>query len=268
MLSANVAGRTGSQPLQQRALLARRPDVLALQEVTLRTLPDWRAGLAAAGYRLVDSFDLSRDHGLLTGPRRYGELIASRWPLKSRGELQDAPWPERVLRARVASPSGDLDVCNVHLPAGSVHGWTKVETFEAIFRAHALVSGTHRILCGDFSSPQLETAAGETVTWGQKIGADGNIRLNPARGERWDAAERNVLLGLQEWGLHDIYRHLQGLAPEASWYTTQNKVGRRFDHIFATLSLNPRACAYVHDFREQGLSDHSPIEAEFEPLNP
>jgi hypothetical protein len=42
-------------------------------------------------------------------------------------------------------------------------------------------------------------------------------------------------------------------------------VGRRFDRVFASTALNARGCRYLHEFRQKGLSDHSPIEVDFNP---
>ena len=33
---------------------------------------------------------------------------------------------------------------------------------------------------------------------------------HPTRAERWDAAERGLVTGLAEWGLHDAFRALNG----------------------------------------------------------
>jgi exonuclease III len=40
-------------------------------------------------------------------------------------------------------------------------------------------------------------------------------------------------------------------------------VARRFDHVLASVSLNAVSCQYLIELREQGLSDHSPIEVGF-----
>jgi hypothetical protein len=54
--------------------------------------------------------------------------------------------------------------------------------------------------------------------------------------------------------------------PEHSWVLTRKsgEVRRRFDHIFASAGLRPTMCHYLHEAREAGLSDHSPMIAEFE----
>ena len=53
LVTWNVAGRVGRQPEQAEALLGAGADVVALQEVTVRTEPLWRESLAAAGFGFV-----------------------------------------------------------------------------------------------------------------------------------------------------------------------------------------------------------------------
>ncbi|HMI69483.1 MAG TPA: hypothetical protein VK510_05755, partial [Solirubrobacteraceae bacterium] len=50
LVTWNVAGRVTRQPEQAGAIAAVRADVVALQEVTARTLPLWRDALARAGF--------------------------------------------------------------------------------------------------------------------------------------------------------------------------------------------------------------------------
>ena len=81
-------------------------------------------------------------------------------------------------------------------------------------------------------------------------------------------SERSVLLGLADFDLPDVFRTLHGYEQEAfSWVLRRNKkeFRRRFDHIFASDSLGPRRCEYIHEWREASLSDHSAIEAAFVP---
>jgi exonuclease III len=127
-----------------------------------------------------------------------------------------------------------------------------------------------RILCGDFNSPQEEKANGEVITWGQEIASNGKVtvwgRWKGDTGKRWDSAERNVLLGLGRFDLRDVFRALHGYRRQEFSFYARPKAGlfgRRFDHVFASTSLKPTACIYIHAFREAGLSDHSAIEVTF-----
>jgi exonuclease III len=167
----------------------------------------------------------------------------------------------------IESSFGIIELYNAHIPPGSSNGWIKIDTFEGIYKALSKESSNHRILCGDFNSPQIETPAGEVITWGKKFYKDKTWRISK-RGERWDNGERNVLEGLSEFDLKVVFRTLYGyLKEDYSFYLkNRNKVfSRRFDHCFASESLNPLEFNYLHEPREQKLSDHSGVEVIFNP---
>jgi exodeoxyribonuclease III len=94
-----------------------------------------------------------------------------------------------------------------------------VDCLEAVFQALAMHSPRYRILCGDFNTPQFEMATPFTVTWAQKLEPDGRVQtlrdLRGGPGERWDLAERNVLMGLAKFDLQDVFRRLHGYGMEA-----------------------------------------------------
>lgn len=270
LISWNVAGRVELLAEQVAALATHAPDVVALQEVTARTAPMLRVRLNRLGLRYVqDSLSLAGGHPANTGPRRYGQLVACRWPLHALSPAHVAvPWPERVLSVVVESPFDEMELHTTGVPPGSTNGWVKVEHLEGLYSRLACGCRRHRILCGDLNTPRLERPDGMVVTWGQRVGKDGSIRLDAARGRRWDGAERGVLLGLAPFDLADVFRRLHGYAvQESSWQWTGKgrTVGRRFDHAFASDSLNPVSCRYLHRLRLSGLSDHSAIETVFDP---
>jgi exonuclease III len=68
------------------------------------------------------------------------------------------------------------------------------------------------------------------------------------------------LLALQKQGYKDAFRHLHGSVREYSWFSHQGN-GYRYDHTYVEQSLLPitTKCAYLHSWREEGLSDHSPM---------
>jgi exodeoxyribonuclease III len=142
----------------------------------------------------------------------------------------------------------------------------KIEMLEGIYKRLACPSERLRILCGDFNTPQEELPDGEVITWAWTI-RRGSRKLRKERGQRWDDGERNVLAGLAKFDLADVFRRIHGYGhdPKAfSWRAGNSKL-RRFDHVFASARLNANQCDYVHDLRESGLSDHSPIEPTFNP---
>jgi exonuclease III len=139
----------------------------------------------------------------------------------------------------VRAPFGDVEVHAANVPPGSSHGWLKVETFEGIFKRLAVSSVRPRLLCGDFNTPQAERADGRVVTWAECVRDDDSIRFNRARGIRWDKAERDILVGLADHDLHDVFRGLHGYGvQDSSWFITRRgkTIGRRFDHVFASVA--------------------------------
>ena len=69
--------------------------------------------------------------------------------------------------------------------------------------------------------------------------------------------------GLADIGYRDAFRTLHGYAEkEVSWAYPRFGGGYRLDHLFCSRHLQPLACGYHHAWREQGLSDHSALEAD------
>jgi endonuclease/exonuclease/phosphatase family metal-dependent hydrolase len=253
LLSWNVAGRSRKLAAQIAAVARQEADIVALQEVRSTTVAKWRDALAAEGLNHIG------DSSAYLDSRRYFNLVATRWPHREL-PLSGAPYPERVFSVLTETPVGEIEVHNVHVPPGSHAGLIKVETFEAISYMLARPSSRHRILCGDLNSPMYESPEGDVVT------AAGR---HPHLLERWDTAERSVLTGLAAYDLPDVFRRLHGYdRQDASWVfhtRARRKRAHRLDHVFASAALNATYCDYHHEWRESGLSDHSSIEAVFEP---
>ncbi len=254
LISWNVAGRVAKLPRQAERLTDRAPHIVALQEITATTLPLWRSEVESRGYNVLASLDLAEERNLLEG-RRLSVILASKWAMRTLPPAEfSIPWMERIISAVVEPPWGEIECHNVHLPAGVSHGYIKVETFEGIYQRLSRPAERPRILCGDFNSPQTEREDGATVPFGSN---------NP----RWSAAELSVIRGLADHDLQDVYRKLHGYRKqEQSWVMKRKDKyhGRRFDHVFASSDLRAASCRYLHDLREEGLSDHSPIEVTFE----
>jgi exonuclease III len=252
LLSWNVAGRTALLPEQTAAVARRGPDLVALQEVRASTLPRWTAALAKHGLEHV------LDSGEFRSKRLFN-LTASRWPLIATVAVP-GPQPERIHSVIVETPHGLLDLHNAHIPPAPSNGLIKVETLEALYERLARPADRHRILCGDLNLPRRETVHGEVETFADN---------HPEWLERWDAAERSIICGLAEWDLVDVFRLLNGYdRTDVSWVfhtRARRKAAHRLDHILASASLNPVWCDYEHGWREAGLSDHSAMEAIFEP---
>lgn len=269
LLTWNLNGRRSIEK-QSATVAALAPDVVALQELTLNSVLQWRDALIASGFvYLIDSFAHSPSWQAI-GPRKYGLLIASRLPLVQAASQQPVPWPERILSATMTSPEGAISLHTTHIPPGSTNGWMKIEMLEAVSRVVAETSRSPTILCGDFNIPKLETPDGRIITWAEDYpDTESRVfgRWRGGSGLRWDAAERSVMEGGAGRDLVDAYRHLHGYGgQEFSWFVKRNnrRIGRRFDHVFCSREVRIRRCEYIHKVREDHLSDHSALELDFE----
>ncbi len=100
-----------------------------------------------------------------------------------------------------------------------------------------LENNTSSILVGDFNTGK------------QHIDQKGNSFMYS---EQLDA--------LEDMGYFDAFRRMNGQVKEYSWYSHQGN-GYRYDHTYLHKDLMPilKDCAYLHDWREEKLSDHSPM---------
>jgi exonuclease III len=220
LISWNVAARTKLLKRQVAALADRQPDIVALQEVRENAVEQYLAALRAIDLpHAVDSFRLSPDRTSLTGARRYGEVLAMRWPLRALPPTMFAiPWPERVLSCVAETPWMEIELHTTHIPPGVSNEWIKIETSRGMYQRLVVPSPIPRILCGDFNTPQEETSDGEVITWGQQRRRDGSVAYWDG-GEEWDQGERDVIVGLAAYDLPDVFRLLRGYkTQEFSWY--------------------------------------------------
>jgi exonuclease III len=251
VITWNVNRRVSVLAGQAVALAGREPDVVALQEVTERSWPLWRAALETIGLAhaacSLDGADRARRP---ITRRRTGVVIAARSPF-ALAEPLPVPWPETTLAAALR----DAVVHTVHVP-NAANGWIKPDTLAGL-RA-GLESGTGpRILCGDLNTPRREKPDGTVISFAR----DSQERLRPERGDRWDGAELGVVPGLRELGFEDAFRSLHGYASKEPSWVWSHGGGWRLDHLFAA-GLGIEAAVYHHGWRDDGLSDHSPLEAD------
>ncbi len=253
MLSWNFAKRKNC-PGQVGAALRAKPDVVVLQELNGRTWEQHRSLLAAAGLRYATSaLDLApkrrnRDRSLVCFV-----AIASRWPLLPARRAR-VPAPEAVACVSVASPGGAFDLIGVHIPTYGrpTDRLLKVETQEGLLKRLATRS-TPTLLCRDFNSPFAEHVDGTVIPFARR------------RGSRQCDAEAALMGGTNSCGLTDLFRKKHGYGVDAfSWYWKNRgrTGGYRLDHIFASSEFTLRNCGYIHQWRVQGLSDHSAIFAD------
>ena len=257
LVSWNVEGRVTRLPEQAAVVAELAPDVVCLQEVTVRAAPMWEERLRAIGLEHVaPPAAWAPDE---VRKRRLAVLTAARVPLES-FPVAGVPWPERALSVRF--PDG-FELVNVHSPISPTPGLVKVRTHEAV-HAHLARPAEHpRALCGDLNTPRREHPDGRLWTFAR----DRYGRLREDRGERWDAAELALVRGLEPHGFRDAFRTLHGYAErEPSWEWPRWGGGYRLDHLVVSEEVGVCACAYAHDWRRAGLSDHSALVAELEIL--
>jgi endonuclease/exonuclease/phosphatase family metal-dependent hydrolase len=195
--------------------------------------------------------------------RRTLVMIASQVALHDAENPLVLPRPESAVSARAQRASGPLEIHSVHVP-NAANGWVKVETLGALRDGLAAPGRAPRVLCGDLNTPRRELPDGSTISFAR----DSRGRLRPDRGPEWDAAELGVVPGLRDLGYRDAYRALHGYesrSPSWTWRAIAGHDGGwRLDHIFASAELVLLACRYHHEWREQGLSDHSALEADLQ----
>ena len=76
----------------------------------------------------------------------------------------------------------------------------------------------------------------------------------------WYQAE---LQAFEKTGMVDAFRHIHQKKEEYSWFSHQGN-GYRYDHTYVHESLLPivKNCYYLHEWRQNKLSDHSPMVLE------
>ena len=154
------------------------PDVVTLQEVTFKQEDAFRERLAGMGLKEVYY------SGRLDAERiRYGNIIASRWPLDAvelRYPPKQLPWPQALAQVSVTVGGRSIVVITAHMPNGSTYGWQKIDTFLVLKDLVRRAKGRPCIVTGDFNEPQLEMQDGQVVTWGQEPTAEAALPLRRA----------------------------------------------------------------------------------------
>jgi exonuclease III len=190
-------------------------------------------------------------------------LLGSTGALRDPAATLPVPWAETAVAAVTASAVGPVEIHCLHVP-NAANGWVKPDTLKAVRAGLEAAPAAARVVCGDLNTPRRELATGEVVSFAR----DSRGRLRPERGSDWDDAELGVVPGLRELGFRDAYRSLHGYESREPSWTWQRISGHsggwRLDHLFASEELEPHACVYHHEWRDDGLSDHSALEADID----
>ena len=239
LLTLNIGNPSPGRARRQFAWLARRDEhVLVLTETKAsagcRLLAE---GFAAAGYAV---------HWPRTGPGEYGTMIVT-----AVDAAPDARFGDRVgyLRSRAGAvilpaPDGPLRLIGLYVPArdASTEKTERKRTWLAACDAAlaAAVSEMPVLLLGDLNILEPDHRPGYPF-------------FAPFEYEFYSA-----LGGVH--GLTDAFRRLHPRDAEYSW-VGRGGDGYRYDHAFCSGSLASQvtACYYLHQPREDRLSDHSAL---------
>ncbi len=208
------------------ALLEAAPDVLVVNEYRSTLGGQLRGVLADHGW----------SHQACTDPprNRNGTLIVSRDPI--RVALADPALPACLAQRWLEVELGDLVVVGLHLPEDQKPG-AKLESWSHLLRVARDRLDRDVVFLGDFNT--------------------GRHRAD----EPGEASAFSAHMGrLWSMGYRDAWRELHPVAREASWQSPFGE-GFRIDHAFVSPSLSGRLreARYLHDLRENGLSDHSAL---------
>jgi exonuclease III len=282
LISWNVNARVKAVPEQVKALSYRNPHIVALQDVRVTAIAEYKQAFAHLGLcHVIHTFQETSEKvptGVLIAscfemsqlPNIPPSILWSKGLLPSDSEKIDKHWTKRTLFVTVQSSLGEIDLYNVYITPGAhrekmsegqpPYRRIKLDLLTGIYHALSTPQERSRILCGDFNTPREEKQTGEIITWGYN---KQKSKMYPHVATEQETIERAILQGLAAYNLSDVYRGFHGYdncgSKEAySWKKY------RYDHIFASQALHPQNISYLQDFCKLGLSDHIPIEVIFD----
>lgn len=268
ILTFNLRGTTGigvrRRPKLIDAIASHAPEIIGLQELPWRN--DTHLNVIE---RLADAgWPHAAYSGVPGSPdKRYGNVVASRWPVETGGAWHPAPpWPQSLLDARVTAPGGNVRIVVAHIPNGAGNGWRKVETLEAL--AAGLHDHEPTVVCGDFNEPRA--FVGDAVrSFGERRRADGTWTRDGLKrgtcGQRfarrcWSEAVDALLGATAVHGLQPVWRRL-GHADAPVTHRVRGHE-RRFDHILVTPDIEVTASACDETVLDNRISDHAIVWAD------
>ncbi|MEA5388523.1 endonuclease/exonuclease/phosphatase family protein [Haloarculaceae archaeon H-GB11] len=248
------------------------PDIIALNEVNRFRRDHWLDALRDLGYtEIVHTLDWAAElgesdipphqdfhhvNGNLTAVHESfrGTTLTRKQPSIREGPWEDADlkdWdtnvPEKILHATIEIDDWTLDIWNIRAIPGSMHGEEKIKILENTYERILKGSQPPCLLTGDFNSPDKELADGTVIPW--RYEEEGETA------EMWVAAELNILRGLEEMGMRDVFRAQHGygdLDMLTVSHATQTDDPFLFHQRTSRKALRPFDC--VRDTASQGVS--------------
>jgi len=228
-----------------------KPDVLALQEIKLRTEAFPLDRFRELGY-----------HAIASGQKTYnGVATLSRDPPLD--PLTDIPGLEDPQRRVLVTTSDGVRVVNLYVPNGQSVGSLKYEYklgwLAAVREYLEAEMSVHEnlVVLGDFNIAPGDVDVYDPVAWGDAI------HCSPG--------ERAALQEILQLGLVDIFRKFEQPEETFSWWDYRagkfrRNAGLRIDLILASPALAERCRTSYIDSEPRGWerpSDHAPVVAEF-----
>ena len=203
-----------------KALITQRPEIISLNEFRNNESGiKIRTGLLKAGYNFQINSAAKKHINSV--------LIASRIPCNSKlHSSADENFPDAIVSAEFSA----FTLYGVYFPHKKKH-----KLFNYLFEDE--LNDKNAILVGDFNT---------------------GINYVDQKGNSfWYEDDLKKLLKDQ---YSDAFRLINDDKKEYSWYSHQGN-GYRYDHTFIHNNLIPvvKDCKYIHSWREEGLSDHSPM---------
>ena len=226
-------------------LLKWQPQIIGLSEFRGTPASQWLAAeLAKAGFL----FQISSVNP--NSPAKNALLLASRFALQSVTVPKMPRNPDRWLLA------------NVKIVPSVILGLMHVPNYTTPTLKYPYLASVLRMIDAWDAGPGL--VMGDTNCGERGIDEE---KLSPPKFQR----EHDWMVGMEQRGWVDAYRHNQGDKHEYTWYSHRNN-GFRLDHVFCSPHLAPAIKAVRHVWgndskqkqRRDSLSDHAAIIVDIE----